>query len=56
MGSKFSNARKLIIGIGIVFAIVTLGSGLSGWVFESSQVDHSPQDPRGVRAASPPPS
>jgi Fe-S oxidoreductase len=41
MGSKFSNARKLIIGIGIVFAIATLASGLSGWFFESSQVDHS---------------
>jgi Fe-S oxidoreductase len=41
MGPKFGNARKLILGIGIAFAIITVASGLSGWVFESSQVDHS---------------
>ena len=41
MGSKFGNARKVIVGIGIAFAVVTVASGLSGWVFESSQVDHS---------------
>jgi len=41
MGPKFGNARKLVLGIGIAFAIVTVASGLSGWVFESSQVDHS---------------
>ena len=43
MGSKFGTARKLIIGIGIAFAVVTLASGISGWIFESSQVDDSPK-------------
>ncbi len=41
MGSKFGTARKIILGIGIAFAIVTVASGISGWIFSSSQVDHS---------------
>ncbi len=43
MSAKFGTARKIILGIGIGFAIVTVLSGLSGWVFSSSQVDHSGQ-------------
>ena len=41
MSAKFGTARKIILGIGIGFAVVTVLSGLSGWVFASSQVDHS---------------
>ncbi len=41
MSPKFGNARKFIIGFGIGFAILTVASGLSGWAFENSQVDHS---------------
>ena len=43
MGSKFGTARKIILGIGIGFAIVTVASGLSGWVFSS--VPGRPLDP-----------
>ncbi len=43
MSGKFGTARKIIIGVGIAFAVLTLASGLSGWVFSSSQVDHSVQ-------------
>ena len=43
MSAKFGTARKIILGIGIGFAVVTVLSGLSGWVFSSSQVDHSGQ-------------
>ncbi len=41
MSSKFGTARKIILGLGIGFAIVTVASGLSGWVFSKGQVDHS---------------
>ena len=43
MSAKFGTARKIILGIGITFASVTVLSGLSGWAFSSSQVDHSAQ-------------
>ena len=42
MNGKLGNARKLVLGLGITFAIVTLLSGVSGWVFQDAQVDHSP--------------
>ncbi|MGZ4716669.1 MAG: (Fe-S)-binding protein [Acidimicrobiales bacterium] len=41
MNRTRGNASKLVLGVGIAFAIVTLLSGVSGWVFEDSQVDHS---------------
>ena len=43
MSPKFGMARKIILGLGIGFAFVTVLSGLSGWVFSSGQVDHSAQ-------------
>jgi hypothetical protein len=41
MNRTRGNASKLVLGIGIAFAIITLLSGVAGWVFEDSQVDHS---------------
>jgi len=41
MNGTRGNASKLVIGFGIAFAVITLLSGVSGWVFEDSQVDHS---------------
>src|SRR4051794_3684775 len=42
MNRTRGNASKLVLTVGIGFAIITLLSGISGWVFEDSQVDHSP--------------
>jgi Fe-S oxidoreductase/nitrate reductase gamma subunit len=41
MNGTRGNASKFVIGFGIAFAIVTVLSGVSGWVFEKSQVDES---------------
>jgi Fe-S oxidoreductase/nitrate reductase gamma subunit len=42
MNGTRGNATKVVIGFGIAFAIVTVLSGIAGWVFEKSQVDPSP--------------
>ncbi|MEI7592912.1 MAG: (Fe-S)-binding protein [Actinomycetes bacterium] len=41
MNATRKNASKYVIGFGIAFAVVTLLSGISSWVFEKSQVDES---------------
>jgi hypothetical protein len=41
MNGTRGNASKFVIGFGIAFAIITVLSGVTGWVFEKSQVDES---------------
>jgi Fe-S oxidoreductase len=41
MGDKFSTARKIVVGIGLAYALITVASGLAGWLLAKSQVDHS---------------